>query len=74
MSCLTRGASGEGGAGIFGPNRNEAILGRRKYENTGPNDRHNLYYSPNKVPKPVQNPNGMGWANRSTVATTNEHT
>lgn len=49
------------GRPIFGPNRNEAILGRRKYEYTGPNECHNLYYSPDKVLKAVQNQYGMGW-------------
>jgi hypothetical protein len=46
---------------IFEPKRNEAILGRRKYEYAGPNESHNLYYSPHKVLKAVQNQNGMGW-------------
>jgi hypothetical protein len=47
--------------GTFGTNRNEAILGRRKYEYTRPNECHNFYYSPDKVLKTGQNQNGMGW-------------
>ena len=52
---------------IFEPNRNEAILGRRKYEYTGPNESHNLYYSPDKVLKAVKNQNGMGWDGQTEV-------
>jgi hypothetical protein len=64
------------GRSIFGPSRNEAILGRRKYEYTRSNKCHNLYYSPDKLLRVlgVQNQKEMVWTNKSTGATTNAQT